>query len=200
MGKKINPVFFRLGKSVCYHSLWYENKKKYSKKLKINFLLLEILKRNFFFINISCIDIIISNNLKLNIYLNDLDKIEDFYFYLDSFILEFSKILKKNIIINFCLEELINAKILSLNILNQLDNKSSTKRIIKKEILKFSKQFNGCKVQISGRLEGVDIARKEWYLFGSIPLHTIRYSLDYYFCEFISQYGVLGIKTWIFNK
>ncbi|ATX33398.1 30S ribosomal protein S3 [Candidatus Carsonella ruddii] len=200
MGKKINPIFFRLGKSVCYNSLWYENKKKYSKKLRINILIKEILKKNFFFINISCIDIIISNFLKLNIYLNDLEKIEDFYFYIDFFILEFSKILKINIIINFCLEEFINAKLLSLNILNQLDNKSSTKRIIKKEILKFNKQFNGCKVQISGRLEGVDIARKEWYLFGSIPLHTIRCKLDYYFCEFISQYGILGIKTWIFNK
>ncbi|WP_433927922.1 30S ribosomal protein S3 [Candidatus Carsonella ruddii] len=200
MGKKINPILFRLGKSVCYHSLWYENKKKYSKKLKIDFLLKEILKKNFFFINISYIDIVISNVLKLNIYLNDLEKIEDFIIYLDVFILEFSKILKKNIIINFCIDEFINSKILSLSILNQLDTKVSIKKIIKKEILKFNKQFNGCKIQISGRIEGVDIARKEWYLFGSIPLHTIRHEIDYFFCEFISQYGILGIKTWIFKK
>ncbi|MBY0585310.1 30S ribosomal protein S3 [Candidatus Carsonella ruddii] len=200
MGKKVNPIFFRLGKSVNYNNLWFSNKKQYSKKIKINFLLKEVLKKNFLFTNISAIDIIISNILKLNIYLNDLEKIDDFYNYLDSFILEYSKILKKNILINFCYEENINARILSLLILNQLDNKSSVKRIIKKEIFKFNKQFNGCKIQVSGRIEGVDIARKEWYLFGSIPLHTIRCKIDYFFCEFISQYGVLGIKTWIFKK
>ncbi|UNB92044.1 30S ribosomal protein S3 [Candidatus Carsonella ruddii] len=200
MGKKINPILFRLGKTIPYHSLWYADKKKYSKQIKVDFLLREILKKNLLFINISNIDIIITNILKINIYINDLDKINEFYLFLDIFIFEFSKILKKNIIINFCLEEFINAKILSLNILNQLENKISIKKIIKKEIIKFIKFFNGCKIQINGRIDGVDIARKEWYLIGSIPLHTIRNELDFYFCEYISQYGVLGIKTWIFKK
>lgn len=71
---------------------------------------------------------------------------------------------------------------------------------MKKEVLKFINHFDGCKIQISGRIEGVDIARKEWYLFGSIPLHTIRNKIDFYFSEHITQYGVLGIKTWVFKK
>lgn len=200
MGKKINPIFLRLGKTTNYHSLWYSDKKTYSKKIKIDLLLKEILKKNLLFFNISNIDLIITNILKINIYLNDLEKIDDFYNYLDFFIYEFSKILKINIIINFCFEEFINSKILSLNILMQLDSKTSVKRIIKKEIIKFNKQFFGCKIQVSGRIEGIDIARKEWFLFGSIPLHTIRNEIDFYFCEYISQYGVLGIKTWIFKK
>ncbi|MGK2912806.1 MAG: 30S ribosomal protein S3 [Candidatus Carsonella ruddii] len=200
MGKKINPILFRLGKSNYYKNLWYNNKKKYSKTLKIIFLLKEIVEKNISFINVSNINIILTNILKINIYLNDLNKIYNFYEYLDIFIYEISKIIKKNIIINFCLENFINSKILSNNILNQLETKISIKKIIKKEILKNLKYFNGCKIQISGRLDGIDIARKEWYLSGSIPLHTIRNEIDYYFCEYITQYGVLGIKTWIFKK
>ncbi|AFP84017.1 30S ribosomal protein S3 [Candidatus Carsonella ruddii] len=200
MGKKIHPIFFRLGKSSYYHSFWFINKKKYFFFLKIDILIREIIKKNFFFINIIDIDIIISNFLKLNIYFNDLLKIENFVFFMDPIILEISKILKKNIIINFILEENVNSKSLSYLIINQINNKSSLKRIIKKEILKLLNKFNGCKIQISGRLEGVDIARKEWYLFGSIPLHTIRNNIDYYFNETITQYGILGIKIWIFKK
>lgn len=200
MGKKINPIFFRLGITSSYNSLWFSNKKNYNKIFKINFLIKEILKKNLFFVNISDIDIIISNKLKINIYLNDLNKINDFLPYLDSIILEISKIIKKNIILNFIFDEFINAKFLSFSIINQINNKISIKRIIKKEVLKFNKQFNGCKIQVSGRLEGVDIARKEWYLFGSIPLHTIRNKIDFFFCETITQYGVIGIKTWIFKK
>ncbi|MGP4128226.1 MAG: 30S ribosomal protein S3 [Candidatus Carsonella ruddii] len=200
MGKKVNPIFFRLGKSTQYHSLWYSDKKKYFKNLKADILIKEIFKKNFFFNNIIDIDIIISNLLKINIYFNELNKIEDFIEYIDFLIIEISKILKKNIIINFILEEEINSKNLSFLILNQINNKSSVKRIIKKEVLKLINKFIGCKVQISGRLEGVDIARKEWYLFGSIPLHTIRNNIDFFFYEIITQYGVLGIKTWIFKK
>ncbi|XRA05396.1 MAG: 30S ribosomal protein S3 [Candidatus Carsonella ruddii] len=200
MGKKINPILFRLGKSNHYKNLWYNNKKKYSKTLKIIFLLKEIIEKNIFFINISSINIILTNILKINIYLNDLNKIYDFYEYLDIFIYEISKIIKKNIIINFCLENFINSKILSNNILNQLETKTSIKKIIKKEILKNLNYFNGCKIQISGRLDGIDIARKEWYLIGSITLHTIRNEIDYHFCEYITQYGVLGIKIWILKK
>ncbi|BFI90980.1 30S ribosomal protein S3 [Candidatus Carsonella ruddii] len=200
MGKKINPIFFRLGKSTNYHSLWYSNKKHYSKILKADILIKEILKKNIFYNDISDVDIIISNILKINIYLIELNKLEDFLIYIDSLIIEISKILKKNILLSFILEENINSKNLSFLILNQINNKSSVKKIIKKEVLKLINQFDGCKVQISGRLEGVDIARKEWFLFGSIPLHTIRNKIDYFFYELITQYGILGIKTWIFKK
>lgn len=200
MGKKINPVFFRLGKTNPYHSLWYSNKKHYGKILKFDILIKEILKKNLFYINISYIDIIITNVLKLNVYLTDFEKFDEFYKFLDLLIIEISKILQKNILINFIFENNINAKVLSISILKQINNKISIKRLMKKEVLKFINHFDGCKIQISGRIEGVDIARKEWYLVGSIPLHTIRNKIDFYFSECITQYGILGIKTWVFKK
>jgi len=57
----------------------------------------------------------------------------------------------------------------------------------------------GVKVMISGRLNGADIARTEWYREGRVPLHTFRANVDYGFAEARTTYGVIGVKVWIFN-
>ncbi|AFP84377.1 30S ribosomal protein S3 [Candidatus Carsonella ruddii] len=199
MGKKINPVLFRLKKNSVYHSLWYNIKKKYFYYLKCDILIREIIRKNFLFINLSYIDIIISNKLIINLYINNIDLLNDIENYLDIFIFQISKILKKNIILNFVFNYVLNAKNIAINVVNQILNKNSIKKIIKKEIFNNRKNL-GCKIQISGRLDGVDIARKEWSLLGRIPLHTIKYNLEYYCCETLIQYGILGIKVWLFKK
>ena len=57
----------------------------------------------------------------------------------------------------------------------------------------------GIKVQVGGRLGGVEIARSEWYREGRVPLHTLRADIDYALTEAQTQYGVIGIKVWICN-
>jgi small subunit ribosomal protein S3 len=57
----------------------------------------------------------------------------------------------------------------------------------------------GIKVRVSGRLNGAEIARSEWYLQGQLPLHTLRADIDYGFAEARTTYGVIGIKTWIYK-
>ena len=57
----------------------------------------------------------------------------------------------------------------------------------------------GIRIQVSGRLGGAEIARREWYLEGRVPLHTLRAKIDYGFAEAHTTYGVIGIKTWIFK-
>ena len=57
----------------------------------------------------------------------------------------------------------------------------------------------GVKVNVSGRLNGAEIARSEWYREGRVPLHTIRAKIDNGFAEAKTTYGIIGIKTWIFN-
>jgi small subunit ribosomal protein S3 len=57
----------------------------------------------------------------------------------------------------------------------------------------------GIKVRVSGRLNGAEIARSEWYLQGQLPLHTLRADIDYGFAEAHTTYGVIGIKTWIYK-
>ena len=57
----------------------------------------------------------------------------------------------------------------------------------------------GIKVRVSGRLNGAEIARTEWYLHGQLPLHTIRADIDYGFAEANTTYGVIGVKVWIYK-
>ena len=57
----------------------------------------------------------------------------------------------------------------------------------------------GIKVNISGRLNGAEIARNEWYREGRVPLHTLRADIDYGFAEALTTYGILGVKVWIFK-
>jgi small subunit ribosomal protein S3 len=57
----------------------------------------------------------------------------------------------------------------------------------------------GVKVKVSGRLNGAEIARSEWYREGRVPLHTFRAEIDYGLAEAITTYGVIGVKVWIFK-
>jgi small subunit ribosomal protein S3 len=57
----------------------------------------------------------------------------------------------------------------------------------------------GIKVRVSGRLNGAEIARSEWYLQGQLPLHTLRADIDYGFTEAHTTYGVIGIKAWVYR-
>ena len=57
----------------------------------------------------------------------------------------------------------------------------------------------GIKVRVSGRLNGAEIARSEWYLHGQLPLHTLRADIDYGFAQAYTTYGVIGIKTWVYK-
>ncbi len=57
----------------------------------------------------------------------------------------------------------------------------------------------GIKVRVSGRLNGNEIARSEWYLQGRLPLHTLRADIDYGFAEANTTYGIIGVKTWVYR-
>ncbi|MGH8281147.1 MAG: 30S ribosomal protein S3, partial [Gammaproteobacteria bacterium] len=57
----------------------------------------------------------------------------------------------------------------------------------------------GIKVRVSGRLNGSEIARSEWYREGRVPLHTLRADIDYGFAESATTYGIIGVKVWIFK-
>ena len=58
----------------------------------------------------------------------------------------------------------------------------------------------GIKVKISGRLNGAEIARTEWYQEGRVPLHTLKADIDYGLAEALTTYGIIGVKVWIFRE
>ncbi len=94
----------------------------------------------------------------------------------------------------------IDAQLLAENIAMQLVRRVSFRRVMKKSVssaLRFGVQ--GIKIACSGRLGGAEMARREWYRKGRVPLHTIRADIDYGFAEAFTTYGVIGVKVTIFN-
>jgi small subunit ribosomal protein S3 len=94
----------------------------------------------------------------------------------------------------------LDAQLVSENIALQLEKRVSFRRAMRKSVdsaLRFG--CKGIKVRVSGRLNGKEIARSEWYLQGRLPLHTLRADIDYGFTEANTTYGVIGVKTWIYR-
>ena len=115
------------------------------------------------------------------------------------------------------LDKLVDGKQVSINIkeVKNLDTDANVvaqsiaaqieKRVLVKRAMKMSMQrvmkagVQGCKIMVSGRINGAEIARSEQYAQGSIPLHTLRADIDYGFAEAHTTYGVLGVKVWIYK-
>lgn len=94
----------------------------------------------------------------------------------------------------------LDAQLVAENISLQLEKRVAYRRAMKKAVtssLRFGAR--GVKVQCSGRLAGAEIARREWYRDGRVPLHTFRADIDYGFAEARTTYGVIGVKVWIYK-
>ncbi len=94
----------------------------------------------------------------------------------------------------------LDAQLVAENIALQLERRVSFRRAMKRAVglaMRFGAQ--GIRVQCAGRLGGAEIARREWYREGRVPLHTLRADIDYGFAEAITKYGVIGVKVWIFK-
>jgi small subunit ribosomal protein S3 len=94
----------------------------------------------------------------------------------------------------------LDAQLVAESIALQLEKRVAFRRAMRKAVdsaLRFG--CKGIKVRVSGRLNGAEIARSEWYLQGQLPLHTLRADIDYGFAQAYTTYGVIGIKTWVYK-
>src|SRR5438046_6363090 len=94
----------------------------------------------------------------------------------------------------------LDAQLVAESIALQLEKRVAFRRAMRKAVdsaLRFG--CKGIKVRVSGRLNGAEIARSEWYLQGQLPLHTLRADIDYGFTEAHTTYGVIGIKAWVYR-
>lgn len=93
-----------------------------------------------------------------------------------------------------------DAQLVSLGIAGQLERRVSFRRAMKKAMQQAMKAgAKGVRVRVSGRLNGAEIARTEWYMEGRVPLHTLRADVNYGFSEAHTTYGVIGVKVWVFK-
>ncbi len=93
-----------------------------------------------------------------------------------------------------------DAQIIAEGIASQLERRVAYRRAMKKSVFQAMRLgAQGIKVACAGRLAGAEIARREWYREGRVPLHTLRSDVDYGFAEAYTVYGVIGIKVWVFH-
>ncbi len=205
MGKKINPKAFRLRNTKTWDSRWF-SVKNYSKLLREDLEIKEFLKKKLSAAFVSRVNIErTAKDMNVLVYsarpgviigkngagIEDLKKEIK-----EKFIKDKKAKLNVNII------EVSNPS-LDANIVGQLIKLDIEKRIpfrraMKQAMSKVEKAgAKGVKMQISGRLNGAEIARSEKLLFGKVPLHTLRADIDYALVEAFTLYGKIGIKVWI---
>lgn len=204
MGQKVNPKGIRLGIVKDWDSKWYANSQDYPK-----FLLSDIAVRDFLFEKLSSASVSriqierLANNAKVTIHTArpgivigkkgaDIDQLK----------VTISKMMGITVHIN--IEEIkkpeLDARLVAENIAQQLEKRVMYRRAVKRVLGNATRLGAlGIKIMVSGRLNGAEIARSEWYREGRVPLHTFRADIDYAHYGANTQYGVIGIKVWIFK-
>nr|YP_010134292.1 ribosomal protein S3 [Navicula veneta]QWM93782.1 ribosomal protein S3 [Navicula veneta] len=209
MGQKTHPLGFRLGITQEHKSKWYANFNQYANILqeddKIRTYIDTIAQAN------SIANVRINRNglndqIQLNI---ETGKpgilVGEMGSGLENLLKNIKKILPENrqLTINvFEVEKVdLNASLLADLVAEQLEKRIAFRRAIREALQRAQKQnVNGIKIQVSGRLNGAEIARSEWIREGRVPLQTLRADIDYATQEANTIYGVLGIKVWLFKN
>ena len=209
MGQKTHPLGFRLGITQEHKSKWYANFNQYANILqeddKIRTYISTIAKIN----SISNVRInrnSLNDQIQLNI---ETGKpgilVGEIGSGLENLLTKIKKLLPLNrqLTINvFEVEKVdLNATLLADLVAEQLEKRIAFRRAIREALQRAQKQnVNGIKIQVSGRLNGAEIARSEWIREGRVPLQTLRADIDYATTEANTIYGVLGIKVWLFKS
>src|SRR5437016_7608992 len=203
MGQKVHPYGFRLGYTKPWKSRWFVER-DYDKLLLEDVKLKDELKDKLKSAGVSAIEIERPGN-KLRIIIKtarpgiiigrkgaEIDKLKQ----------ELQKRTNREVYID--IQEVhkpeLDAQLVSESIALQLEKRVGFRRAMRKAVdsaLRFG--CKGIKVRVSGRLNGNEIARSEWYLQGQLPLHTLRADIDYGFGEARTTYGVIGVKCWIYK-
>lgn len=209
MGQKTHPLGFRLGITQEHKSKWYANFNQYANILQ------EDDKIRTYLNTISQINSIANlrinrNGLNDQIQLNiETGKpgilVGDKGVGLENLLKNLKKLLpeSRQLTINvFEVEKVdLNASLLADLVADQLEKRIAFRRAIREALQRAQKQnVNGIKIQVSGRLNGAEIARSEWIREGRVPLQTLRADIDYATQEANTIYGVLGIKVWLFKN
>jgi len=204
MGQKINPIGFRLALNRNWSSRWYATNKNFSSMLLEDIKVREHLKRKLGHAAVSRIVIerpaknarITVHSARPGVVIGK--KGED----IEALKVELQRMLGVPVHVN--IEEVrkpeVDAQLIADSIAQQLQKRIMFRRAMKRAITNAMRLgAQGIKIASSGRLNGVEIARYEWYREGRVPLHTLRADIEYGVSEAKTTYGVIGIKVWVFK-
>ena len=203
MGQKVNPIGLRLGIVKTWESRWYAGK-NYSEYILEDYNIRKFIKKKLYHAGISRIEIERSSkHVRLRIFTARpgivIGKKGAEIALLKK---ELEKMVSHEVIID--IQEVrkpeIDAQLVAENIALQIVRRVAFRRAMKRGIssaMRFGAE--GIKIICSGRLGGAEMARREWYRKGRVPLHTIRADIDYGFAEAFTTYGVVGVKVTLFK-
>ncbi len=203
MGQKVNPIGLRLGIVKTWESRWYAGK-QYSNYILEDHNIRKFIKKRLYHAGISRIEIERSTRrVRLRIYTArpgivigkkgiEIEQLKK----------ELEKLISQEVLID--IQEVrkpeIDAQLVAENVALQIERRVAFRRAMKRGVssaMRFGAK--GIKIICAGRLGGAEMARKEWYKEGRVPLHTLRADIDYGFTEARTTYGIIGVKVFIFN-
>jgi small subunit ribosomal protein S3 len=206
MGQKVHPIGFRLGYTKEHSSCWYADAKFYPQLLQEDYKIRQYIEKNLG--NASIAEIKIdrkADQIDLSIHTarpgvvvgkggQGIEKLRT----------DLQALLKNQRQFRVNVIEVANvdasAPLMAEFITSQLERRVSFRRVVRQAIQRAQKaEVLGIKIQVSGRLNGAEIARTEWIREGRVPLHTLRADIDYSYKTASTIYGILGIKVWIFK-
>jgi small subunit ribosomal protein S3 len=207
MGQKVNPLGIRLGITRDWTSKWYAGKKQFPQHVYTDFRVRGFLRSRLAEASVSRIHIERAAK-KVNITIQtarpgivigkkgeDIEKLRQ----------ETAKLLGMTVSdVRLNIAEIrkpeLDAQLVADSIAQQIEKRVMFRRAMKRAVMSTMRSGAlGVKVRVSGRLNGGEIARTEWYREGRIPLHTFRADIDYGLSESRTTYGVIGVKVWIFK-
>ncbi len=206
MGQKTHPKGFRLGVSTTWLSRWYAapGSKDYQHKVHEDREIRKVLKEKLYHTGVTRIEIDrAAGKVNVSIFTSRPGLvIGKKGAGIDSLKVFLQKIVSDTVSVNIreVRKAELDAQLVAENVAQQLERRVAFRRAMKKVVQSALKVgAEGIRIQCAGRLGGAEIARKEWYREGRVPLHTLRADIDYGFAEAKTTYGIIGIKTWIYK-
>jgi small subunit ribosomal protein S3 len=207
MGQKVHPTGFRLGIATDWTSKWYADSPQFADFLAEDMKIREFLKKKLSQAGVSRIQIsrpakavaVTIHTARPGIIIGK--KGED----IEKLRIEVASLVSAHINnVKISIEEIrkpeLDAQLVAENIASQLERRVMFRRAMRRSVTNAMRiGAEGIKINVSGRLNGAEIARNEWYREGRVPLHTLRADVDYGFAEALTTYGILGVKVWIYK-
>jgi len=209
MGQKTHPLGFRLGITQEHKSLWYADFNHYSDILREDDIIRVYFNKIATFNSISTVKIYrngLNEQIKIDVETGNPGLlIGEKGIGLQNLLTSLKQLLpsSRQLILNiFEIKNVgLDATLLADFVAEQLEKRVAFRRAIRGALQRANNQsVNGIKIQVSGRLNGAEIARSEWIREGRVPLQTLRADIDYATKEANTIYGVLGIKIWLFKS
>jgi small subunit ribosomal protein S3 len=204
VGQKVNPIGFRVGVIRTWDSRWYAKGKQYQVNFQEDYKLRKFIKDKLRHAGVAKIEIERAAN-KVKIIISTARPgvvIGKKGTGIDALKADIQKLTTNEVFVN--IQEVrkpdLDAQLVAENIALQLEKRISWRRALKKALAAAVKGgVRGIKIRVSGRLDGAEIARSEWYNEKSVPLHTLRADIDFGTAEALTTYGLIGLKVWIYR-